>query len=136
MKKTIIFYLSFVFVFVIIVLSSCTTTKYYSYSLQDQYNKEWVGKSRKNVIDNCGAPNRTVDAGNGNLILVYEDISVSAFSTNIGGYDIGSANRNRSFVEFYLDRNGKCYQVKTNHRGQYSRKEKVSFGEWLKHTFR
>lgn len=136
MKKFFNIYLSFIFVVVIIGLSSCTTTRYYSYSLENKYNKEWVGETRKSIIDNCGAPNRTVDAGNGNLILVYEDITVSAFSTNIGGYDIGSANRNRSFVEFYLDRNGKCYQVKTNHRGQYSQKEKVSFGEWLKDTFR
>ena len=85
MKKPFIIYLSFVFVVVIIGLSSCTTTKYYSYSLESKYNQEWVGQSRKSIIDNCGAPSRTVDAGNGNLILVYEDITVRAFRCKIIG---------------------------------------------------
>ncbi len=133
---------SFKLVFVIVCMNalfclfSCTTTKYYSYSLANEYNKAWVGKTKKQIIDNGGAPSRIVNTGEGNQIVIYEDVTVNSFSTNIGGFDIGRTDRNRSYVEFYINKNGQCYQVKTNHIGTYSRKEKVSFVEWLNATFR
>ena len=121
----------FIIIFSVLTLSSCYVTKTYTYSLQDEYNKEWRGSTRKEIIDNCGVPSRIVNAGGGNTILVYEDFRTSAFSVNIGGYDIGRVNNNRIYAEFYLGSNDKCYQVKTNHRGSYNKKEKVGFFEWL-----
>ena len=118
------------------LLVACTTTNYYTYSLNDKYSQQWRGESQKTIIDTYGAPNRIVDAGNGNKIIVYEDYSVRAFSTTIGGFDVGKARKKRTFIEFYMNNSGQCYQVKTSDTGTYSKKEKVSFGEWLNNTFR
>lgn len=117
----------------LVSICSCTVTNYYTYSLNREYSKEWKGATQKQIIDAYGAPDRIVNAGSGNRIIIYEDFTVKAFSATIGDYDIGKADKQRTFIEFYMDGYGKCYQVRTSDVGEYSKKEKASFGEWLNH---
>lgn len=101
-------------------LVSCYTyqvTKYRYESAQEDLNQAYRGASKTQIINNLGAPDRTVPIDGYSVILIYE-----TYTTNIKqpfdpwGLGIGSytATTDRTFVEFYLDGNAKCYNVKTN----------------------
>lgn len=122
--------------FVIIIaciplLSSCWSTEYIS--RQDEYNRVWKNASKNEIIRQNGVPNRTVTLDDGECVLVYENYryitnsnnSTSAYArpgvfggvyANSGSSGVSQTTENRSYAEFFLNKNGNCYMVRTNHQ--------------------
>ena len=114
-----------------LLLNSCYTTNTYLRDLEPIYNKTYRGETRKEIIDSNGYPDRIVNIGNGNKILVYEQFRTVGVSHSIGGVDLGRVDDLRFYAEFYLDRYDKCYKVRSNHTERYQKREKVGFWNWL-----
>lgn len=137
-----------------LLFSSCMTKKrqaeheqfekdYERVSLKEYYNEKYQGSTKKEIILEFGAPNRIVDLGEGEEVLIYEAISTktsestvtpNTTSTSITHTQNGitttttrpitdvqkttststTTTTGRYFKEFYMDKKGKCYLVKTN----------------------
>jgi len=83
---------------------SCSSPRYVS--SQPYMQDEWTGRTHAEIIQEFGAPDRELSDGADGLILVYE-----SFSSNVSGHTIYTS---REFIEFYLDADGSCYDVRTN----------------------
>ena len=73
----------------------------------------WVGRETGDILERMGTPDRIDPDGKGGSILVYE----SAPDYDSPDYDIldpAASARPRRYANFYLDREGACYQVDTN----------------------
>ena len=109
------------------LLSSCgTQSNVQSISCYDEYCQRYIGKSHKQLISDLGAPNRETSDGDGGTIIIYEKITEHHnlnfdANTNIGGIAytsgdiIGTTNSSVSFLHLYIDSEGVCYNVATNH---------------------
>ena len=109
------------------LLSSCGTQSKVQYiSCYDEYCQRYIGKSHKQLISDLGAPNRETSDGDGGTIIIYETISEHHnlnfdANTNIEGIAytrgdiIGTTNSSVSFLHLYIDSEGVCYNVATNH---------------------
>ena len=108
--KTIAYFLSAVLLF-----TGCSS--YMSYldgsntSGTEYYNSTYRGQAHSQIVMDFGAPNREVSDGGDGIILVYEDVSTSSYvhSTGYVDHDV-----NVSYIQFFLDRQGICYNVRTN----------------------
>lgn len=135
--------------FLVSVMCSCTTTKYYS--LQDKYNQNYRNATRNDIYRICGAPSRVVNMDKGEYIIVYERYETQTTSNsysatnananaNAGSYYsnnqsyanvYGNSNtysgnntrtsNNRYYTEFYMNSNDRCYSVRTT--DTYAKKE-------------
>lgn len=100
-------------------LSSCATAKYVS--VEDDMNNEWVGRRHSEIVREFGAPDRETSDGKNGTILVYESITRSYRTdedTHFGYFDpdyTTTISENRSYIHFFIEGNGVCYLVKTNH---------------------
>lgn len=130
-----------VYVLIYPLLTACYSTRWYSHSLEPQYNSTYRGYSKMQIINSFGSPSRISSVGNGVEILIYENFSSmtlgngNATAYGNGNYANAYGNsysyrfNNRNYIEFYI-KDGSCYQVKTNALGWEKRREKVSFWEW------
>ena len=98
------------------IFESCytyeTVTKYEYVSRESEYNQKYLGKTKTQIINVFGAPDRIVQIEGNSVIVIYETISETRYDHFLGG---ASYYTYRSYIEFYLDNNSKCYMVKTNH---------------------
>ena len=103
----------------LLALSSCATAKYVS--IENDMNNEWVGKRHYDIVTEFGAPDRETSDGKNGTILVYETITRSYRTdedTHFGYFDpdyTTTISENRSYIHFFIEGNGICYLVKTNH---------------------
>lgn len=132
-----------------LLFSSCMTRKereqwnkdMEKVSLWNYYNRKYNGSTKKEIIGKFGAPDRIIDMGDGEEIIIYEKITTktTTSTSNSGTTSISHTDKNgititsnrsdtygpqststtstttsRDFKEFYIDKNGKCYSVKTN----------------------
>lgn len=123
------------------VCTSCYTTRWYSYSLESQYNTTYRGDSKEQIVNSFGIPSRISSIGDGVEILVYENFnSMTIGNGNATAYGYGNSVNaygnnysytfnGRNFVEFYI-KDGKCYQVRTNAKKWEKKRVKVSFWDW------
>lgn len=110
------------------LLSSCWSTQYIS--LQNKYNQEWKGSSKKEIILEFGIPDRILDLDDDESVLVYEN---NVNQTNVNG-EIGrrdfeaesiTKTERQQYKEFYLDNNKICYSVRTNEVQEIRQSEPV-----------
>ena len=115
-----------IWILAIVVLSSCTTTVYLP--RQDDYNAQYVGKNERSIILDWGAPSRVTSDGADGKILVYENVSVNTSSSGgtmasssaltgpiITSNASSSTSATTSYAQFFLNEQGVCYNVITNH---------------------
>ena len=103
---------------VVVILSlftSCTAYKYTTISKEEEYKKEYVGKSHNQIVTTLGAPDKQFSDGAEGVIIIYEN---SVFNSNINTYKgSGSATtiESKGYIQFFINKSGICYDVKTNH---------------------
>ena len=113
------------------LISSCSTT--YLVSLQDDISKRFIGLKHSDIVMAMGAPTRETTDGATGKILVYEeiitkDISAAANANYIVRTYTPYATGLQSYVQFYIDKNNICYEVKTNYVKSVNEKKKNSVG--------
>lgn len=124
---------------------SCTTTRIVS--KQNDYTQSYVGATHQQIVSNLGAPDRQTSDGNGGTILIYEKTTVVSSSQSVatkefmtlnsytpGNRTVTSSTANTSYVHFFIDNEGKCYQVKTNHAKavkKFSAAKTITLGVFL-----
>lgn len=100
------------------VLSSCSIMKFYS--VEEEYNKAWVGKTYSEIVRHFGAPDRVEFDGKDGSILVYEDFTTTTSTdvdTHFGYFDPDyetKVTRNKHYTHFFIDVDSRCYLVKSN----------------------
>lgn len=102
------------------MFTSCRT--YYSVSKASDYTNAYVGKNHNDIVYALGAPDRQTSDGAGGTILIYEDFTTQSVATahNVnyysGTYTPGTKSTTHTdYAHFYINSNGTCYNVKTNH---------------------
>lgn len=108
------------------MFTSCRT--YYSVSKASDYTNAYVGKTHNDIVYALGAPDRQTSDGSGGTILIYEDFTTQSVATahNVnyytGTYTPGATSTTHTdYAHFYINSNGKCYNVKTNHKKTVSK---------------
>ena len=100
------------------MLSSCSIMKFHS--VEEEYNKVWVGKSYSDIVMHFGAPDRVEFVGRDGSILVYEDFTTTTntdVDTHFGNFDPDyetTVKREKHYTHFFIDINSQCYLVKSN----------------------
>lgn len=110
--------------------------------------KKMIGLTANQILQEMSAPDRKESDGKGGSILIYEDVrletigfednfshaSVSGSTTNYG--EVGSSSslngfgsstnmmnkttyQSKSYINFFIDTDGQCYNVKTNKGNEY-----------------
>lgn len=101
------------------LLSSCATqSKVHYISCYDEYCQRYIGKSHKQLISDLGAPNRETSDGDGGTIIIYEKITEHHNLSSTGDYGLytsGTTKSTVSFLHLYINSDGVCYNVATNH---------------------
>ena len=116
----------FSFLILVLLYSSCTSTVYLS--KQSDYYNQYVGQSERSIIRAWGAPTRETSDGDTGKILVYEQLSSTTSSSSgtmasssaltgpiITSDATSSITTSTAFAQFFMDKDGICYDVKTNH---------------------
>ena len=103
-------------------LSSCSILR--SSQPQAPDTSYWYGKSRNAIMMSFGIPDREASDGAGGVILVYEDIHTVTsknstkekdYVTNEPKYKSSeTTSQVRCFVEFFLNMDDSCYNIRTN----------------------
>lgn len=93
----------------VIASASCSTIK--SVPLNQTYEHELLGKSSAYVQYVCGCPTKTESAVDGGQVLIYENIEDFVLHTNIEA----DTTQEGAFVQVFIDKDGYCYSVRTNH---------------------
>lgn len=104
-------------------MTSCGPIRY-TPTEGEALTKKWAGKEYKDIVKSYNTPDRIEKNGSEGTILVYEDItSVSECETKTCDTAYGpkvttttTTRRHRQYTNFFLDRKGSCYMVKTNRR--------------------
>lgn len=102
---------------------SCSSISKLSHSASndfEEFSKQWEGTTHGDIVRAFGAPAREASDGEGGRILIYENIkhvTKTDVETYHGRFDpeiATTSNQDRSYREFFIDRDGKCYLVRTN----------------------
>ena len=104
-----------IIVVIVSLFTSCTVYKYTTISKEEEYKKEYVGKSHNEIVTTLGAPDKQFSDGAEGIIIIYEN---SVFESNINTYKgSGSATtiESKGYMQFFINKSGICYDVKTNH---------------------
>ena len=104
-----------IIVVIVSLFTSCTAYKYTTISKEEEYKKEYVGKSHNQIVTTLGAPDKQFSDGAEGVIIIYEN---SVFKSDIGTYkDSGRATtiESKGYIQFFINKSGICYDVKTNH---------------------
>ena len=121
----------FILLFAVVLVSACGSSRRVSTDMAGR--PTWVGSEALDIIKAMGDPDRIDENGRGGSILRYD--STPDYSDP--KYDIldpEAAKHAREYAYFYLDEEGVCYSVDTNHSlpappSQYSVGSRSSF--WL-----
>lgn len=121
----------FILLFAVVLVSACGSSRRVSTDMAGR--PTWVGSEALDIIKAMGDPDRIDENGRGGSILRYD--STPDYSDP--KYDIldpEAAKNARKYAYFYLDEEGVCYSVDTNHSlpappSQYSVGSRSSF--WL-----
>lgn len=121
-------------------LTSCTTKSFtYTQSVPvsklSDYTTEYVGKPHNYIVSSLGAPDRQTSDGAGGTILIYEETTVTSTSSSnsvAAAYNVNYFNKtytpgtatttqsvqsaNTSYIHLFVNSEGVCYNVKTNHQ--------------------
>lgn len=105
---------------VLLTMVSCSTTQ--RISRLSEYTATYVGKTHNDIVLMVGVPTRQVSDGAGGTILCYEESVQRTVATaeNVnpisGTYTPGALTGTQtSYVNFYINKEGICYNVDTNH---------------------
>lgn len=128
---------SFFSIAVIMIIASCLLTscvtmyKTYEVSKVSDYTSEFVGKPHNQIVATLGAPDRQTPDGAGGTILIYEQTTTTSTSNSVDvAYNVNYftktytpgtetntvQSQNTSYVHLFINSNGVCYNVKTNHQ--------------------
>ena len=77
----------------------------------EYYSSTYRGQTHGQIVKEYGAPDREVSDGEDGYILVYETYHTSSHVDNLGYID---HSVRKSYIQFFMDKNGVCYNVKTN----------------------
>ena len=77
----------------------------------EYYNSTYRGLTHGQIVSEYGAPDREVSDGADGYILVYETYHTSSHVDYMGFVD---HSVRKSYIQFFMDRHGVCYNVKTN----------------------
>lgn len=92
-------------------LFSCSTIR--EVPMSEEYANEFIGKSYEYINYVCGKPSIEASEVNNGKVLVYNDIDSFAARTAMNVEVTG--DKSTAYVQFFLDENGNCYAVRTNH---------------------
>lgn len=111
---------------------SCTSAvKTYVVSKEKDYQKAFIGASHNEIVSAFGAPDRQTSDGAGGTILIYErtttsttsDSQAAAYNVNYynktytpGVHSNSTTTQNTSYVHLFIDKDGVCYNVRSNHQ--------------------
>lgn len=110
---------------------SCTVTRTYTVSKEKDYQKAFIGASHNEIVSAFGAPDRQTSDGAGGTILIYErtttsttsDSQAAAYNVNYynktytpGVHSNSTTTQNTSYVHLFIDKDGVCYNVRSNHQ--------------------
>ncbi len=104
-----------IIVVIVSLFTSCTAYKYTTISKEEEYKKEYVGKSHNQIVTTLGAPDKQFSDGAEGIIIIYEK---SVFESDINTFKgSGSATtiESKGYIQFFINKSGICYDVKTNH---------------------
>jgi hypothetical protein len=109
-----------VIVLITSLFASCTAYKYTTISKEKEYEDMFVGKSHNHIVTSIGAPNRELSDGAEGSILIYEEITTYSKSrsntNNSNGLKTNTVTQQSSeYIQFFINADGVCYDVKTNH---------------------
>lgn len=103
------------------LFASCSTS--YQVSRLSDYTSAYVGKNHNYIVASLGAPDRQTSDGAGGTILIYEDVTTNSVATAYdvnylaGTYTPGvQTNSTTRYLHLFVNSNGVCYNVKTNHQ--------------------
>ena len=112
-----------------VACTACSVSTHVSVSTEK--NTSWEGCETMEILDAMGTPDRIDVDGRDGSILVYE----STPDYDDPGYDIldpAASARKPEYAYFYLDDEGVCYRVETNHALPAAPRHVVSAGiDWL-----
>ena len=81
-----------IIVVIVSLFTSCTVYKYTTISKEEEYKKEYVGKSHNEIVTTLGAPDKQFSDGAEGIIIIYEN---SVFNSNINTYKgLGTRDKN------------------------------------------
>jgi hypothetical protein len=95
-----------------VAFSACSVSTHVS--IATEKNTSWEGCETMEILDAMGTPDRIEVDGRDGSILIYE----SAPDYEDPDYDIldpSASARQAEYAYFYLDDEGVCYRVETNH---------------------
>ena len=113
------------------LFTSCTVTRTYAVSKEKDYKEAFVGVKHNDIVSAFGAPDRQTSDGAGGTILIYErtttntttDSQAAAYNVNYynrtytpGVHSNTTTTQNTSYIHIFVDKDGVCYNVKTNHQ--------------------
>lgn len=99
---------------------SCSVPRYVS--VEPDLQDEWIFRSHAEIVRSFGAPSREVSDGADGQILVYEDFYTTHETDEFMGDYTTTSQEFRNFKEFYLNKDGICYDVRTNETIQSGRR--------------
>lgn len=123
--------LSIVMVMSCLFMSCTSAVKTYVVSKEKDYQNAFIGASHNEIVSAFGAPNRQTTDGAGGTILIYEKTTTSTTSNSqAAAYNVDYYNRtytpgvhsnstttqNTSYVHLFIDKDGICYNVRSNHQ--------------------
>lgn len=104
-----------IIVVIISLFTSCTVYNYTTISKEKEYQEAYIGKSHNQIVTTLGAPDKQFSDGAEGTIIIYEN---SVFNSNINTYE-GSGSvttiESKGYIQFFINKSGICYDVKTNH---------------------
>ena len=121
----------FILIIVAILSVSCSVSRpsggqYVSGS--DYYNQVYRGRTHAEIVMEWGAPDRESSDGAGGVILVYEKFTTTT-KTDIDDHfglfspDVTTTTTDhKSYIHFFIGRDGICYNVNTNYISPEGRK--------------
>lgn len=123
--------LAIVMVMPCLFMSCGTPYRTYAVSKETDYQKAFIGASHNEIVSAFGAPDRQTSDGAGGTILIYEETTTTttsdsysaAYNVNYvnntytpGTYTNSSTTQNTSYIHLFIDKDGVCYNVKSNHQ--------------------
>jgi hypothetical protein len=96
----------------ILAMTGCSVMRIGNFtSGTEYYNNLYKGSTHNQIVRDFGAPDRDVSDGAGGYILVYEKFRSSSRVDSFGNVDY---DVDKSYIQFFMNDQGICYEVRTN----------------------